>query len=92
MISLRDLLLEYDPLEKEERSVWQTYGRKFGARNTIGQVRYFKTREAAAKFAQGGTKGPHIGRPKPKQRPEKPERVQKYDTTPITPYDAEKIS
>jgi len=96
MISLRKLLDEYwhgdkPSGEKEERSVWRTYSKKWAGRNTIGQVRYFKNQEDAVQFARGGIKGPHVGRPKPKQRPEKPERVQKYDTTPITPYDAEKI-
>lgn len=97
MISLRALLLEKSWAQsnikssEEERSVWQTYSRKFGGRNSLGQVRYFKNRDAASKFARGETKGPKIGRPKPKKRPERMEKIQKYDITPVTRYDAEKI-
>lgn len=87
MIRLTDLLETLR--DKEERSVWQTYGKKWAGRNTVGQVRYFKDREGATKFARGEIKGPKIGRPKPKQKPERSEKVQKYDVTPPTPQDRE---
>jgi hypothetical protein len=96
MILLRELLDEYwhgdkPSSEKEERSVWQTYSKKFAGRNSMGQVRYFKDREDAAKFATGAVAAPHVGRPKPKKRAKRKERIQKYDVKPVTPYDPEKI-
>jgi GNAT superfamily N-acetyltransferase len=51
---------------------------RYGARNSVGQVRYFKSEEAARKFASGETKGPHPGRPKPKQRANPVQRKQTY--------------
>ena len=50
----------------------------YGARNSVGQVRYFKSEEAARKFASGETKGPHPGRPKPKQRAKPIQKKQTY--------------
>lgn len=81
MISLIDLILEINDVE--ERKVWRTYGNRFGGRNTEGQVRYFKKRDLAAKFARGEIKGPKIGRPKPKIKPKHKEEKQTYDYTPI---------
>ncbi len=49
MIRLVDLLVELG--DKEDRSVWRTYANRYGARNTVGQVRYFADRESAAAFA-----------------------------------------
>lgn len=80
MISLIELILELN--DTEERKVWQTYARRFGARNTIGQTRYFKKKDNATKFARGELKGPKIGRPKPKIKPKHKEGKQKYDTDP----------
>lgn len=95
MIRLRDLLeintqanIQSD---EEERSVWQSYSKKWAGRNSLGQVRYFKDRDGAVKFARGEIKGPKIGRPTPKKRPKRMEKVQKYDVTPVTRYDPEKI-
>lgn len=69
----------------EERSIWRTYTRDtgFGARNTLGQVRYFNDRESAVKFASGTVPGPKIGRPKPKKRAERRKKIQKYDVMPV---------
>jgi hypothetical protein len=87
MILLRDLLAD----DVEERSVWQTYAKKFGARNTLGQVRYFNDHDAATAFARGEISGPEPGRAIPKQKPQRKEPIQKYDVTPVVPYDAEAI-
>lgn len=80
MISLIELILELN--DTEERTIWQTYARKFGARNTVGQTRYFKNKKKATKFARGSTKGPKVGRPEPKEKPERKEDKKKYDVTP----------
>lgn len=91
MIRLRDILREGDE-DKEERSVWRTFANRFGARNTIGQVRYFEDREDAAKFARGEIKGPKVGKPqKPKNKTPK-ERIQTYDYTPSVEKDMERVS
>ena len=82
MIRLRDLLPEYGAGHdtKEERTVWRTFYGQWGARNTIGQRRYFDTREDATRFARGELKGPHVGRPKRTLRAEPKEKVRRYDT------------
>jgi hypothetical protein len=82
MISLIDLILELN--DTEERKVWRTYANRFGSRNTVGQVRYFKNRDKATKFATGARKGPKMGRPKAKIKPRHKEEKQKYDYTPGT--------
>jgi len=74
MISLRTLLIE----EHDDVSVWQTKHRYWGAKNSIGQRRYFYEKEDATKFAEGDTKGPVIGKPEPKKRPEYEEPKQRY--------------
>lgn len=81
MIRLIDLLFEQSPESDEKsKSVWrvQDSGR-FGARNTQGQIRYFWDEDKARDFAAGKIKGPKIGRPKPKQKPEKAKAKEKYD-------------
>jgi hypothetical protein len=80
MISLIDLILELNDVE--ERKIWRTYANRFGSRNTMGQVRYFKNRDTATKFATGTKKGPKIGRAKSKIKAKHREEKQKYDTTP----------
>jgi hypothetical protein len=87
MIRLMDILEALR--DKEERSVWRTYSNRWAGRNTLSQVRYFKDREDAAKFARGEIKGPVPGRPNPQQKPERAEKVQKYDVTPPTLRDRE---
>jgi hypothetical protein len=91
MISLIDLLDEVSK-DVEERSVWRTYANRFGARNTAGQVRYFKDREKASQFARGEIKGPKIGRPTPAKKARPKEKVQTYDTTPLVRKDSEASS
>lgn len=78
MISLRELL----EITDDERSIWQTYGRRWGARNTTGAIRYFRDRELAVKFARGEIKAPHPGRPIRKKRAEPKEKIQTYDMEP----------
>lgn len=80
MISLRALVLEAGDDPKEERTVWRTFFNNWGARNTIGQRRYFADREDAVKFARGEIKGAHPGRPKRKIKAEPKEKVKRYDT------------
>ena len=81
MIKLIDLLYEGDESsDNEDREIWLTDLRKWGARNTLGQVRYFSDREKAVSFARGNTKP---SRPK-KQKAKKHDpydRKQKYDDT-----------
>jgi hypothetical protein len=96
MISLIDLILENDA---EERSVWATYagGRtspKWGARNTFGEKRYFKDQKSAAKFARGEKTTQVKGKQKKihKLKPEKMQKVQKYDITPVVKKDMEKTT
>lgn len=86
MIRLLDILFE-----EEERSVWRTYSGKWAGRNTMGQERYFTTRDGAVSFARGKIKGPHVGRPKLRKRPQHKEKIQKYDVTPVVKQDMEDI-
>jgi len=90
MIRLVDLLVELG--DKEDRSVWRTYANRYGARNTVGQVRYFADRESAAAYARGEVAGPKLGRPKKSKSKEPKERKQTYDYTPSREKDMEKIS
>lgn len=90
MIRLLDLLFEKKDVE--ERSVWRTYFNKWGARNSIGQRRYFDNQEDAAKFARGEIKGHHPGWPEKKLKPEPKVKKQGYDHTPVTKRDMEKES
>lgn len=81
MIRLIDLLFEQSPeSDEKDESVWrvQDSGR-FGARNTQGQIRYFWDEKKARDFASGKIKGPRIGRPEPKEKPEKAKAKEKYD-------------
>lgn len=70
MIRLKALLEDLD----DERSIWRTKDGRWGAENTAGQIRYFKDQETATKFARGEIKGPHPGRPEPKERPQRHDR------------------
>ena len=90
MIRLMNLLFE--EREVEERSVWRTYFNKWGARNSIGQKRYFNSEEDATKFARGAIKGHHPGWPEKKEKPEPKQKTQGYDHTPVTKRDMEKES
>ena len=83
-VTVEQLINELLKKDVEERSIWKTYAGDFGARNTIGQVRYFDDRDAATAFARGTVPGPRLGRPKPKKRAERKEKIQKYDVTPVT--------
>jgi hypothetical protein len=73
MISSR-ALLEQD----EDRAVWQTKHKYWGAKNSVHQIRYFHKREDAVKFARGEIKGPIVGRPEPKEHPHHCEPIQHY--------------
>lgn len=83
MIRLISILLEED--ETEKRTVWRTYSNRFGARNTLNQVRYFKSRDNAAKFARGEIAGPTIGRAIPSKKPQRMKPTQGYDYVPLRP-------
>lgn len=79
MIRLVDLIFEGDEESDEEsREIWQTDLRRYGARNTLGQKRYFKNKEDAVNFARGNTKGSRPKKQKAK-RHEPHEKKQKYD-------------
>ena len=77
MIKLRDLL-EDRPEDREISSVWITPEKYYGAKNSLHQLRYFHSREDAEKFASGNIVGPKIGRPQPKETPEKTDSVDYY--------------
>lgn len=89
MIRLKDLLFEYDrednrydeeQPERDERSTWRIEkSKKYGAKNSTGQIRYFDDETNARKFASGEIEGPNPGRPEPKQKPEKALAKDKYD-------------
>jgi hypothetical protein len=91
MISLIDLILEKDV---EEMSVWRTYSRQWGARNTFGEKRYFKDQEDATNFARGTKTTKKDGKQNKlvKLKAKRMERSKKYDTTPVVKKDAEKTS
>lgn len=88
MIRLRDLLEyenrgeEHQP-ERDSRSTWRIErdGKRlgYGAKNSMGQIRYFKDEDKAREFASGKIKGPNPGRPEEKEIPEKPKAKEKYD-------------
>jgi len=71
MVKLLDILYP-------RMTVWITDHEQFGAKNSLGQVRYFEEREDAEKFAQGTISGPKIGRPEPKQHKQHHDSVEKY--------------
>ncbi len=81
MIRLRDILFnEAVVSDKKSEGVWRVEDSgRFGARNTQGQVRYFWKEKDARDFASGKIKGPTVGRPEPKQKPEKVQAKDKYD-------------
>lgn len=88
MIRLLDLLEyenrgeEHQP-ERDARSTWRVErdGKRlgFGAKNSIGQIRYFDDEAEARQFASGETKGPNPGRPEHREKPEKAKAKEKYD-------------
>lgn len=88
MIRLRDLLEyenrgeEHQP-ERDSRSTWRVErdGKRlgFGAKNSLGQIRYFDDESKARQFASGEIKGPNTGRPEYPDVPRKPEAKQRYD-------------
>jgi hypothetical protein len=76
MIYLQELLDLEDIYDKGE--VWITKKRYYGAKNTLGDIRYFMDREDAAAFAAGKIEGPEPGRPEPKDHKQHHEPKQKY--------------
>lgn len=81
MIKLIDLLYEGDESsDKEDREIWLTDLRKWGARNSLNQVRYFSDREKAIKFARGEIK-PSRPKVQKAKRHDPMDKVQKYDDT-----------
>ena len=83
MIRLVDILLEVDITETKKRSIWRTYANRFGARNTLNQVRYFKSREKATQFARGEISGPKVGKPIKAKQKMRVQPIQTYDYTPV---------
>ena len=81
MISLYDLIFEESddsPEDGENREIWQTDVRKWAGRNSYGQVRYFKDREKAVKFARGELKGPPPEQKEKYSGTKRKEKIQKY--------------
>ncbi len=77
MIKLRDLL-EDRPEDRDIHSVWITPEKYYGAKNSSHQLRYFRDRDSAEKFARGEISGPKTGRPEPKDIPDRADPVDQY--------------